>query len=125
MESGVETGDLGDLRMMFMEQAHQLEAGRQMLWIVGAEAVQLVNKFAGKPLRGGEFWPAVDDAVADANDGIKAEVFFEPADDELTAGAVIGRFDGQFLGSAIFVFDCDGRIRKTDAFDFGGDEAVH
>jgi len=67
----------------------------------------------------------MDDAVADANDGIEAEVFFEPADYEITTGAMVWSFDTEFLGVAISIFDRDGGIGKADAFEFAGDEAVH
>src|SRR5689334_12466375 len=48
VKGGIEAGDLRDLRMLPMEQTHQLKAGRQMFGIVRAEAVQFVNEFAGK-----------------------------------------------------------------------------
>ena len=77
-----------------------------------------MNESASNTLRACKFWSAVNHAVADAGDGIEAEIFFEPANDKIAAGAVIGGFDGQFLGGAIFVFDSDGGIGKADAFEF-------
>ena len=94
--------------MMLMKEAHQLEARRQMFRIVGTEAVQFLNESAGKTLRACEFWTAMDDAMADANDGVKAKPLLEPFDDEFTGDAVVRGFDGQFLRCAIFTFDRDG-----------------
>ena len=91
-----------------MEQAHQLEAGWKMLGVVRAEAIQFVNESAGKTLRAGEFWPAMNNAMSDPNNAVKAELLLEPFDDEFATSAVGWGFNGQFLRCAIFIFDRDG-----------------
>src|SRR5436190_1510076 len=96
-----------------------------MFGIIGAEAVQLVNQFAGKTLRGGEFWSTVNNTMADANDAVEAKIFFEPANNEIAAGTMIGGFDRNFLRLAIFVLGAERGIGKADALEFAGDEALH
>jgi len=68
-----------------------------MLWVVGAESMQFTNEFACDALGAFEFGSAVDHAMADADDTSEAEIFFEPANDRIATGAVVGSFNRKLL----------------------------
>lgn len=125
MKGSIEAGDLRDIRIMLAERFHELEAGGEMFGVVGAETMQFFDEFASDALSASEFGATVNDAMTDANYAIEAEIFFEPGNDEVAAGAVIGGFNRDFLGSAVLVFDCDGGIRKADPLEFAGNKAGH
>src|SRR5437899_10619187 len=63
----------------------------------------------------------MNDAMADANYGRKAQMLFDPAQQELTCGAVIRSGDGKLVRLFALAFGREAWIGQTDAFHFAGE----
>lgn len=97
MESSIEAGNLWNVWIMLVESFHELDTGGQMFWVVRAEPMQFPDEFASDTLRIFEFGSAMDDTVANPDHAIESEIFFQPFDYEIAAGAVVGCFQEKLL----------------------------
>src|SRR5437870_3226581 len=94
-----------------------------MFGVVGTKPMQLLHQLRRDALGLGKIHPAMNDAVAYAQEAGATEVLFEPADEKFTRSAVIRSGDGELVGGFGAVFDRDSGAGQADAFDLAGEQA--
>ena len=121
VKGGIEARHLWQSRMALMEHLHKLNAGGHVLGVVGADPVQLFHQSRGNTLGLAEFQSAVDDAMADPGHSGEPDMTFQPGDQKLPYGAVMGSGNDPGSGFEGAVPDGQRWLRQADAFYLAGE----
>ena len=121
MKGGVEAGDLRERRIPPAQRLDQLDLGRQMFRIIGAEPAQFIHDVRSEALRLAITMASMHHAMSNGHKVCDIELLPQPCDERIDTILVMCGLDRPALaGSASHIREGQRSLRKPDSIDQAG-----